>query len=164
MHKALALLSLALCAAAAQTPPPPGDLHRTIAALDTALFDAYNQCDLHRFAALLAADLEFYHDQSGLSRGAESTLDALRRNVCGKVRRDLVPGSRRVFPLNGYGAVETGVHRFCAPGHGRCGPGAGEARFVHLWQNTTAGWKLTRIISYDHCSNCVSADDAKPRP
>ncbi len=138
-----------------QTATPQDELFRTISSLDTALFDAYNRCDLEKFASFLADDLEFYHDQTGLSRGRQSTVDAVRSNICGKVHRDLVSGTLEVYPLRGYGAVEIGVHRFCDPKMGKCGQGSGEAKFVHLWKNNGGEWKLTRIISYDHCSGCV---------
>ncbi|HEY3442075.1 MAG TPA: nuclear transport factor 2 family protein [Paludibaculum sp.] len=164
MLKLLPLLALSLLPIQAQSPPAPDPLYQTISALDSAMFDAYNRCQLEKFAAFLAADLEFYHDETGLSRGAQSTVEALRNNVCGKVRRELVPGTLRVFPLKGYGAVESGVHRFCDPKQGKCGAGSGEARFVHIWQNKDGAWKLARIISYDHCSQCVASDDSKPRP
>lgn len=164
MRRLLTLLALSLPAILAQTPAAPDALYQTIAALDTAVFDAYNKCQLEKFAAFLDDDLEFYHDQTGLSRGTKSTMDALKENICGKVRRDLVPGTLRVFPLNNYGAVESGVHRFCDPKLGKCGAGSGEGRFMHIWQNKNGTWKLTRIISYDHCSQCVPTDDAKARP
>jgi hypothetical protein len=39
------------------------ELDKAVAALDTALFDAYNRCNLERFASFIADDVEFYHDQ-----------------------------------------------------------------------------------------------------
>ncbi len=110
------------------------DLFKTVSALDTALFDAYNTCNMEKFASLLADDLEFYHDQTGLSRGAQSTIDAVKTNICGKVHRDLVPGTLKVYPLKGYGAVETGIHLFCDPKMGKCPDGSGAARFTMLWE------------------------------
>jgi len=160
----LLLIAVTMFSVNAQTPQPvaaTGELFRTISTLDGELFGAYNRCDLEKFASFLADDLEFYHDQTGLSRGRQSTLDALKNNICGKVHRDLVAGTLEVYPLRGYGAVEIGVHRFCDPKVGKCGAGSGEAKFVHLWQNQDGAWKLTRIISYDHCSNCVTAEKAK---
>src|SRR5882762_4216009 len=79
-----------LKAQAPQTVAPRDELFSTIASLDSALFDAYNRCDVEKFASFLADGLEFYHDQTGLSRGRQSTIDALKKNVCGKVRRELV--------------------------------------------------------------------------
>jgi len=115
--------------------------------MDKELFDAYNRCDLEKVAALTADDLEFYHDQTGLALGKQSLIDGIRNNICGKVHRELVPGTLEVHPLKGYGAVELGVHRFTHPNE----PGnMGEASFVTLWQLKDGAWKITRVISYDH--------------
>ena len=76
-------------------------------------------------------------------------LESVKNNICGKVRRELVPGTLEVYPMDGYGAVEMGVHRFHHPGRENTEP-TGEAKFVHLWQNKEGAWKITRVISYDH--------------
>jgi hypothetical protein len=92
----LPLLGTPVARANAQPPQSAEDhaeLFRTIAALDAGLFDAYNHCDLEKFANFLAEDLEFYHDQTGLMRGRQATVDAVKKNICGKVHRDLVAGS-----------------------------------------------------------------------
>ena len=123
-------------------------LFQTIAALDSSLFEAYNQCDLEKMGSLITEDLEFYHDKTGLSIGKQRFLQDIQKNICGKVRRDLVPGSLEVYPLNGYGAVEIGIHRFHHPSHEE--DGVGEAKFVILWQNKGGKWKIARAISYDH--------------
>jgi ketosteroid isomerase-like protein len=123
-------------------------LFQTIQSLDTKLFDAYNHCDLTTLGAMMSDDLEFYHDQTGLSVGKAPFIAAIKQNVCGKVERTLVPGSLEVYPLKGYGAVEIGVHRFHHPVHPQ--GGVGEAKFVTLWQNKDGVWKVTRAISYNH--------------
>jgi len=51
--------------------------------------------------------------------------------------------------MNGYGAVEIGVHRFHHPGE-QDQDVVGEAKFIMLWQNKDGAWKITRVISYDH--------------
>jgi hypothetical protein len=137
-------------AQARQSTAAPDELFRTIASLDSALFDAYNRCDLEKFATFIADDVEFYHDKTGLSRSRQSLLEALKNNICGKVRRELIAGTLEVYPLHGFGAVEIGVHRFCDPKLGKCGEGSGAAKFIHLWQNKDGVWKITRVISYDH--------------
>jgi hypothetical protein len=134
----------------AQTVPHgPDPLFKTIQSLDTQLFDAYNHCDLEKFGSLLADDLEFYHDVSGLSRSRQSTVEAVKNNICGKVTRELVPGTLEVYPIANYGAVEIGIHRFHHPGQENALP-VGEAKFIHLWQNKNGAWRLTRVISFDH--------------
>jgi hypothetical protein len=144
LNKLLCLSALAVLRLYAQSDP----LFKTVEDLDSKLFDAYNHCDLATLGAMVADDLEFYHDKTGLSVGKDPFIDAIKQNICGKVERSLVPGSLEVYPLNGYGAVEIGVHRFSHPGHPE--DGLGEAKFVTLWQNKNGSWKVTRAISYDH--------------
>jgi ketosteroid isomerase-like protein len=145
---ALALFVLVSQPVHAQSKAQSDALFQTIQSLDAQLFEAYNHCDLKTLGAMLADDLEMYHDQTGLSVGKAPFLEAIRQNICGKVERTLVPGSLEVYPLKGYGAVETGVHRFHHPGHPQ--DGVGEAKFVTVWQNKDGAWKVTRAISYDH--------------
>lgn len=143
---------LALCANAQspQSAPTPQDmLYQTVASLDTQLFTAVNQCDLKTLNALWADDAEFYHDKGGLMVGRQNIVDAIKNNLCGKVNRQLVAGTLEVHPLNGYGAVEIGVHRFYHPYEQDRGE-VGEAKFIHVWQNKDGVWKITRVISYDH--------------
>ena len=124
------------------------ELDKTIAALDTAVFDAYNHCDLPRFASFFTEDVEFYHDATGLTVGRDKLIEGIRNNICGKVTRELVPGTLQAHRLNHYGAVELATHRFHHPGHES--DGIGEAETVMLWQFKDGAWKVTRVISYDH--------------
>lgn len=124
------------------------ELTRAISALDTQLFDAYNNCDLDKLGSMVVGDLEFYHDKTGLAVGKQPFLVAIKNNICGKVTRELVKGSLEVYPLKGYGAVEIGVHRFHHPGVQN--DVLGEAKFIHLWQYKDGAWKVSRVISYDH--------------
>jgi hypothetical protein len=98
-------------------------------------------------ASMVSDDLEFYHDQTGLAVGKQVFIDAIKSNICGKVTRELVPGSLEVYPLANYGAVEIGVHRFHHPGDPS---NVGEAKFITVWQNRDGRWIVTRVISYDH--------------
>jgi hypothetical protein len=132
----------------AQSNPQPGPLLEKIQSLDTKLFDAYNHCDLTTLGAMVSDDLEFYHDQTGLSVGKGPLLAAIKQNICGKVQRALLPDTLEVYPLKGYGAVEIGIHRFHHIGHPE--EGVGDAKFVTLWQNKDGAWKVTRVISYNH--------------
>jgi len=151
MKKALFLSTLSLWVvfgvvlsrARAQSNAAPEDLFKTIQALDMRLFDAYNHCDLTTISSLVAEDLEFYHDKTGLARGRQSLVDGIKNNICGKVTRELVPGTLQVDPIANYGAV----HRFYHPGDAN---NVGEAQFVTLWQHKDSGWQVTRAISFDH--------------
>jgi len=150
----LLLLSMTILRAHAQSPhntAPPDELSRTITSLDSALFDAYNQCDLEKFGTFFIDEVEFYHDQGGLTLGRQNLTESVNKNICGKVRRELAPGTLQVYPMRGFGAVEMGVHRFHQPKVDPNEP-VGEAKFIHLWQNKEGIWKITRVISYDHRS------------
>jgi len=142
-----ALLATLLARVQVQAAPAPDPLFQTIQSLDAKLFDAYNHCDLEKFGSLLADDLEFYHDKGGLSTGRQAVVEGVKNNICGKVTRELVPGTLEVYPIANYGAVEIGVHRFHHP---QDTENVGEAKFIHLWQNKDGVWKITRVISFDH--------------
>lgn len=151
------LPSLALLAASAGAQAVPAlqdiqsqaELDKAIAALDAALFDSYNRCDLEKFESFFVDDVEFYHDQGGITLGKAALTDSVKKNICGRVSRELVPGSLQVYHMKNYGAVEMGVHRFHHPGHDDTEP-VGEAKFIHLWQYKDGAWKISRAISYDH--------------
>jgi len=123
------------------------DLDKTVAALDRSLFDSFNKCDLPKFESFFVDDVEFYHDQGGLTLGKQSLTDSVKKNICGQTTRELV--SFKAFYMKGYGALETGIHRFHHPGH-ETEIGVGEGSFIHLWQYKDGAWKITRVISYDH--------------
>ena len=135
------------CAQSTQGLPVSDPLYTTVAGLDTALFDAYNNCQLDKLGSLVAEDLEFYHDKTGLAVGRQLFVNAIKNNICGKVHRELVLGTLEVYPIEGYGAVEIGVHRFTHPNDPH---DLGEAKFVTLWQHKDGSWKMTRAISFDH--------------
>jgi ketosteroid isomerase-like protein len=151
---ALALLSSSAGAQADRAAAAEDTLFRQIAASDSDFFDAYNNCELPRMKAYFTTDIEFYHDQSGLSHLLKLMSD-LQKNICGKVHRDPVPGTLEVYPLKGYGAVATGLHRFCDSRKYRtCEEGAsGVAKFVTLWRRQNGKWRMSRVISYDHASS-----------
>jgi ketosteroid isomerase-like protein len=144
----LVLWTLSSLPSDAQSIAQPDRLFKTVQSLDTKLFDAYNHCDLTTLGAMVSDDLEFYHDQTGLSVGKAPFLAAIKQNICGKVERELLTDTLEVYQLKGYGAVEIGIHRFHHPGHPE--DGMGDAKFVTLWQNKDGMWKVTRVISYEH--------------
>lgn len=127
--------------------PIDDPLYKTIAGLDSELFDAYNNCGLDTLGSLVSKDLEFYHDKTGLAIGRQPFIDAIKNNICGKVHRELVPGTLEVYPMKDFGAVEIGIHRFSHPGDPH---NLGEAKFITLWQHKDGAWKVTRAISFDH--------------
>jgi hypothetical protein len=145
----LSLLAFSLSSrwVTAQTSEHPNALFDTIKSLDAKLFDAYNHCDLAVLGSMVSDDLEFYHDQTGLSVGKAPFLAAIKQNICGKVQRTLIENTLEVYPLKGYGAVEIGIHRFHHPNDPS---NIGDAKFVTIWHDDNGVWKVTRVISYEH--------------
>jgi hypothetical protein len=129
----------------------PKSLHRTILDLDSAMFTAFNTRDISTLRRLFAKDIEFYHDAGGLTnyeqnmKSFEETFKSKR-----KVRRELVKNSVEISAIRGYGAVETGIHRFYATEIGKNEVLSSEAKFVTLWRFKDGGWQATKIISYSH--------------
>ena len=126
--------------------------------MDKALFEAYNSCDLKTLGAMVSDDLEFYHDKTGLAVGKQVFLDAIQKNICGKVTRELVATSLEVHSLAGYGAVEIGTHRFHHPGE-RNNEALGDAKFVMLWHHQGDAWVLTRVSQLRPCAVAIRASE-----
>jgi len=130
---------------------PTDALFRTLAVLDRALFEAFNTCDLETFGSFFAEDVEFYHDKGGVTLGRQALVASIKNNICRQTRRDLITGTLEVHPMDGYGALQIGSHRFCDVKLQQCDDkSGGVGKFTHLWQNKDDAWKITRVISYDH--------------
>jgi hypothetical protein len=129
-------------------------LYNTIAQLDSAMFDAFNNRDISVLQSFLSEDLEFYHDFGGVTNYTQN-IDAFKKTFASdrKLRRVLVSGSIEVNPIKDFGAVQTGVHRFYVTEKGQKEKLSSEAKFVNLWQNRNGAWKITKIISYGHREN-----------
>jgi len=121
------------------------ELHKFISELDSIFFTAYNTCDLDTQANLISEDLEFYHDKGGLSTSKKEMMEAVEKNICGKVRRELVKGSIEVSEIPGFGAVQLGMHKFY--NNQELNAISKPSRFVTLWKQTGDSWQMTRIIS-----------------
>ncbi|MBH9577058.1 nuclear transport factor 2 family protein [Inhella proteolytica] len=132
--RTLAALSLCgLATACALNPPSP-----TLQAPETP-----GQLDRH--AQYFSDSVEFFHDNGGVTWNRSAMLANTQKHVCGHFRRELVPGSLRVYPIKDYGAIATGVHRFCKFKSGAC---EGAAEFVIVWHQEQGRWQITRVLSF----------------
>jgi ketosteroid isomerase-like protein len=130
---------------------PHDKLLAEIGDADHKLFEAFNSCNIKAYADYLSPDLEFYHDQRGQT-GYQDQLDSLRQR-CGEgliLRRELVPDSLVVNAAPGFGAIEAGTHRFYAKQKDGTERLDSTAKFTEIWTKASGGWKLVRVISYDH--------------
>jgi len=140
-------------------PRPTQELHEAIAAKDRELFGAvFDRCDTKALAALVADDLEFFHDKGGLTATSGAQFVKSIEGMCARQktgedyrsRREVVPGTLRVYPLANYGAVEVGEHRFYKLAPGKPEQLVEVALFTQVWKKEPDGWKLARVLSYDH--------------
>jgi len=136
------------------TPYPKDQLYREIADLDDAVFEAYNTCNLREFSNYFVDDLEFYHDKTGLNLTKKTLLTAMEAALCGnpdiRTRRELIPESLEVYPLDNFGAIQIGRHYYYRSIHGGPETRYEIARFTHIWQKKDGKWKIYRVMSYDH--------------
>ena len=147
-------------AVSAQTQKPSTEsieLFDKIRALDSSFFEAYNKCELAKMESLFTEDVEFYHEKRGVLTTRRSVMEVFSNNLCGdknnKVRRELVEGSLQVYPINNYGALAVGEHRFYLTQTGQKEKLDGVGRFTNLWQYKDGDWRMARVVSYGFRSN-----------
>ncbi|WP_172435940.1 nuclear transport factor 2 family protein [Sediminicola luteus] len=157
MKPVLRILSVFVLSGMAYAQEP--SLENTIQKLDSLLFEAgFNQCHIQTMAQLIAEDLEFYHDEGGVSHGKDVFLKITEQNICGnpdkKPLRELDKASHKIYPLYDqgklYGAVQYGIHRFYIKEPQKDKYLTSTAQFTHLWLKRGNQWVLKRVLSYDH--------------
>ena len=136
------------------------EVFQALKSYDSLLFTiSFNQCKLSEVDNIMADDLEFYHDKSGITNSKEEFMSVMKNGICNpsnksKARRELVNGSLQVFPLydNGklYGAIQQGEHRFYESYNGEPEKAGSTAKFSHLWLKNENNWILKRVYSYNH--------------
>lgn len=129
------------------TPDNP-ELYQTIVKLDSIFFDAYNHCDtkFEVYADFYTDEIEFYHDQGGLSNSKKDILECTKKYMCGKVTRTLIPGSIEVYPIKDYGAIEIGVHSFSNNTNPPDEPKK-ISRFTIFWKQVNGQWRIAKVVS-----------------
>lgn len=146
------------------------ELYTIIKEMDKTLFEnGFNECIIRDIEPLISDDLEFYHDQSGITQSKEDFLLTIKQNICSnqqqKLIRKLMNNSLEVFPLynNGviYGAIQNGIHEFFIKEPHREPYLTSTANFSHLWIKEDNSWKLKRVLSYNHKSPSKSKNTKK---
>jgi hypothetical protein len=153
-----ALFVIVMAAGPVDTFAQTEKLTATILQLDSAFWNTYNNCDTAHFKDFLTDDVEFYHDKGGITLDAKSLIEALNKNICGnansRLRREAVAGTVKVYPMqNGdeiYGAIISGEHNFYITEKDKPEYHSGIANFTQLWLLKKGGWRMARILSYNH--------------
>lgn len=147
----VAAFVLIACNAQATEAASVDGLAEAIATQDADVFDAFNRCadpaQLEAHASHFDADVEFYHDTGGVTWTRDEMLANTRKHACGNYTRELVPGSLKVHPVRGFGAISQGTHSFCQTATGSCD---GIADFTMVWRLQDGQWRITRVLSYGH--------------
>lgn len=129
-------------------------LTNTMKLLDTGLFDAFNKCDdakeLDKHAGYFAKDVEFYHDNGGVTWDRESMIANTKKHACGNYTRELVAGTFEAYPIKDFGVITKGTHVFCQTQTKQC---EGKAEFLMVWHQIGDKWEVTRVLSYGHSTN-----------
>src|SRR6476660_3893404 len=148
-----------ICVNAQTSPHTAKDLYAELAAMDSVVFANVYTCNTAKNETFFTDDIEFYHDKGGVTKSRKTLVEQLKNNFCGegktKLRRELIKGSMQVYPINNYGAVQMGDHRFYVTENGK-EVLSGIAKFIHVWKYENGEWRISRVFSYDH-----SAPDAK---
>lgn len=140
-------------------PKPTQALYDEIAAQDRILFaSVFDTCDTVTLATVVTDDFEMYHDKGGLTatsgaqfvKAIEGMCERQKAGVDYRARRELVAGSMRVYPLANYGAIQVGEHRFYQLLPGKPEKLVEIALFTHVWKKDAKGWRVSRVLSYDH--------------
>lgn len=136
----------------------PG-LYEEIRAADAEFFKAFfDTCDIETVRRYVTDDFEMFHDKGGrvTTSGADfvkAAQDKCKRQEEGVdflSTRKLVPETMKVYPLNNYGAIQTGAHRFYAIQKGKPARLTETAQFTQVWKEENGQWRLARVLSYDH--------------
>lgn len=143
LRHAIAATAISLVASTAiASPASPGDrtndpwLRQTLAAREAALTRAYNSCDLHALRASIFAGTTISTPDA---RRIDPVID-VRDRVCGRLHREVTPGSLSVRAVGDDSALVSGAQRFCAIGGGACATPDG--RFVQLWTLDHGQWRM----------------------
>jgi len=129
--------------------PKSGPLFKEVTRLDSMQFAAFNARDLNKLMEFFDPSLELYQDNEGL-RNYEETRNGFAKlfQKDYALTRKLVPGSMEVYPIKGYGAIETGSHTFSHIENGKLE--VGTFKFTQVWQRKAGTWRVTRELTYGH--------------
>jgi CubicO group peptidase (beta-lactamase class C family) len=136
---------------AIKTAKKVNSLYDEILKMDNDFSEAYNSRDIGKLKALFNPELDFYHDKTGHSNYTEN-IKVFTENFGArkKIRRELLKESTEVYPINNFGALEIGVHKFYVTQEGQQEQFDSSPKFIHIWKKTGDKWELIKIVSFNH--------------
>lgn len=141
--------SFTLSAQVVKPKPTFPELTAEITKMDSLLFSAYNNRDLEKMKPFFSPALELYQDNDGV-KGFDQVMQGFKSLLSRDyvLHRELVKGSMEVYPIKGFGAIQTGSHQFCHVENGQLE--CATFKFLNIWEKTAAGWQIKRLVTYDH--------------
>lgn len=130
---------------------PHPELVAEITEVDRQVFEAYQACDLARYASFLSSDLEFYQDNVGV-RNREQILASMK-NRCNEGIRLIRRLDEKTLVINavpGSDAIEAGTQRIYSIQADGSEHLDATVQFNHIWTKKTGKWQLLRVVSFDH--------------
>ena len=71
-------------------------------------------------------------------------MEAIKKNICGKVTRELIEDSIEIHEIPNYGVIVIGHHKF----NNLIEKSTSEpSKFILFWKQTDSNWKLTKVVS-----------------
>lgn len=140
-------------------PTASSELISQILAADELFFAAmFDKNDAETLTSLVTDDFEFFHDKFGqIANSRDEFVEKMRQQfemqkqgTNFRARRELVRDSVAVYPLNNYGALQMGIHRFYAVSPGEPDRLTETGRFTTVWKMENGQWRIARALSYDH--------------
>jgi vesicle coat complex subunit len=129
--------------------PADKSLYQEILKQDSITFTAFNTRNIEQFKKMFTEDLEFFHDKGGLTDYSH-TINFIKdvESSNSDLKRELIKETLEIYPIPGYGAMQIGEHRFCHTENNK--QDCGTFKFVQIWKKKDDGWKITRVVSYNH--------------
>lgn len=150
LHRVILVTTISLGASAAFALPASAGhradaawLRLTLTAREDALTRAYNTCNLHVLRARVFAGTTLTTPDG---RHVDPVIDA-RDRVCGRLRREVMPGSLKVRAVGDDSALVSGMQRFCAIDAGSCT--VRWSKFAALWTDGRGTWRMGWIRRVD---------------
>ncbi|MBS1934962.1 MAG: nuclear transport factor 2 family protein [Bacteroidetes bacterium] len=123
---------------------------------DSLLFNAaFNTCDLNTIEKTVTKDFEFWQVNGDVNHSTKQTqpefISSIKTNFCDaggsplkKMKRDVEPGSIRIFPIGNDEVLQTGIQHFYTLTDGNKYTRVEESKFTRRWKKENGEWKMSK--------------------
>jgi hypothetical protein len=126
-----------------------------LTAKDSLLFNAaFNTCNLSQVENLITKDFEFHQTKGDVRYTSTQTqpdfLSSIKTNFCDptkvspKMKREVEPGTMRVYSIDNNEVLQTGIQHFYVQGEGKKFTLVEESKFTRTWKKQDGDWKMSK--------------------